>query len=109
MTQLLEQALPLPVYQAVVDRRRKVLVLPASVGRLKRHDGVRVVETLNGEETGQWCLARVTWSEVTEDERWNVVSVEVVTPTLKGIGPLPSDEVPTRPDLPRVQVGRVIK
>jgi len=105
MTQLVEQELPLPVYQALVDRRRKVLILPASTGRLRRHDGVRVLETLQGEQTGQWCLARVTWSEVTEDEKWLVVSVEVVTPTLQGIGPLPSDEIPTRPDLPKMKLG----
>lgn len=101
MTALLEQELPLAVYQALIGRRRKALVLEASVGRLRRHDAVRVFEVLNGERTGQWCFARVTWVEGTEDERWLIVSVEVVTPTLAGIGPGPSDDIPTRPDLPR--------
>lgn len=101
---LLEHELSLPVYQAMVGRRRKVLVLPGAAGKLRRHDGVRVFETLNGERTGSWFLARVTWAEVTEDEHWLVISVDVVTPTLEGIGPAPGDDVPTRPDLPRLRM-----
>jgi hypothetical protein len=93
-----DHELPLPVYQALVDRRRKVIVLPSSAGAFRRHDAIRVIETLNGEQTNNWCLARVTWSETTEDHAWSVLSIEPVTPTLHGLGPIPSDDLPTRPD-----------
>lgn len=105
---MLELRLNLPVYQAILDRRRKVLILAAHAGRFKRYDAIRVLEVqqsrdLQGtaELTGNWCFARVTWSEMTEDNKWSVLSIEPVTPTLEGIGPpAPSDDTPTRPDSP---------
>jgi hypothetical protein len=38
---------------------------------------------------------------MTEDNKWSVLSIEPVTPTLEGIGPpAPSDDTPTRPETP---------
>ncbi len=106
---MFELRLNLPIYQALIDRRRKALVLPARAGVFRRHDAVRVIEVQASREsgdappepTGQWCFARVTWVEITDDKVWLILSVEPVTPTLAGIGPpAPSDETPTRPDTP---------
>lgn len=108
---MFELALNLPIYQALIARRRKALILPAAgAPPFRRHDGVRVTEVrippagVGGppEPTGEWCLARVTWVEYTDDRMWVVLSVEPVTPTLVGIGPPPhpSQDPPTRPETP---------
>lgn len=103
---MVEHELPLPVFQAIVGRRCKAIVVRAAVGTFIRRDHVRLVEMLNGERTGNELVMSVTWVQQTEDGEWKVLSIEPAPkPTLPGIGPPePSDDVPTRPDLPVVRL-----
>lgn len=104
---MVDHKLPLPVFQAVVDRRCKVIVLRAeSAGQAyRRHDTFTLHEMLNGERTGQVQMVRVSWSQVTDDGRWFVLSIEPVQrPTLRMGIPHPSEDIPTRPDLPALNL-----
>lgn len=98
---MVEHELPLPVFQAIVDRRCKALVLRAGTQSFRRHDTIVLWEMLNGERTGQSQLVRVTWAQTTEDGRWFALSVEPAQKSTLRMGiPHPSDDIPTRPDLP---------
>ena len=102
---MVDHELPLPVFQAVVDRRCKVIVLRAETRSFRRHDLIALWEMLNGERTGQSQIVRVTWSQVTDDGRWFALSIEPAQRSTLRMGiPHPSDDVPTRPDLPALNL-----
>lgn len=83
------------VFQATLERRRKVLVLSETV---RRYDQVEVFEVLGPKRTGEWFLARVTWVDYVAGAY--VASIDVVTRTLKSML-IPATDRPTRPDAPR--------
>lgn len=103
---MVEHELPLPAFQAVFDRRCKAIIVRAAVATFIRRDCVRLVEILNGERTGNHLVMQVTWVQATPDGRWTVLSLErAPQPTIPGLGPpTPSDDIPTRPDLPVVRM-----
>lgn len=90
----METELQTAVYQAMLERRRKVLVLPSIV---RRFDRVEVFEVLGTKRTGDWVIACVTWVDYVAGAY--VASVDVVTRTLKSML-IPSADRPTRPDAP---------